>query len=130
MNHMYALSGFRLPENVVCVNGPAVERHLRLNKEPPGARRFRFPEPSVDAVLVNLEKLKRSGVEAEFVRYLNEHQGKHTRIASVRYRVACRPLLAFMEPRDFMVKSLGGEVVQVARTPVASPDTRSQDQTK
>lgn len=130
MNHMYALSGFQLPENVVCVNGPAVERHLRVNKEPAGTPKFSFPELPVDGVLVNLERLNGRGAEAEFVRYLNEHQGNRTRIAPVRYRLACRPLLAFIEPRDFMVKSLGGEVVQVTKTPPSAPDTRPQDQTK
>jgi hypothetical protein len=122
MNHMYALSGFQLPENVVCVNGPAVERHLCVNKEPAGAPKFSFPELSVDGVLVNLETLNAGRAETEFVRYLNEHQGKRTRIAPLRYRVTCRPLLAFIEPRDFMVKSLGGEVVQVAKTPLAAPE--------
>jgi len=130
MNDMYAVSGFRLPENVVCVNGPAVERHLRVNKEPSGTLKFRFPERPVDGVLLNLEKLSRGRGEAEFVRYLDEHQGEHTRVAPVRYRLACRPLLAFIEPRDFMVKSLGGEVVRVAKTPGASPETHSQNQEK
>lgn len=113
MNHMYALSGFQLPENVVCVNGPAVERHLRLNKEPPGTPKYRFPELPIDAVLINLEKVKERGAEAEFVRYLNEHQGKRRRIAPVRYRGVFIPVLRFVTPKDFMVKSWGGEVVQI-----------------
>ncbi len=48
MNCMYALGGFQLPQNVVCVNGPAVEKHLLVNKEPPGTRRFHFPETAAD----------------------------------------------------------------------------------
>ena len=113
MNHMYALLGFQLPDNVVCVNGPAVEHHLRVNKEPPGTPKFRFPEPAADGIFVNLEELNQRGAEAEFVRYLNQHQGTRTTIVPVRYRLVCRPLLAFFGPRAFMVKSLGGEVVRV-----------------
>jgi len=113
MNDMYVISGFQLPENVVCINGPAVEGRLQVNKEPAGSPTFRFPERSVDGVLVNLEKLHTRGGEAEFVRYLDEQTGQRTRIVPVRYRLACRPLLAFVEPRGFMVKSQGGEVVQV-----------------
>jgi hypothetical protein len=113
MNHMFAQLGFQLPENVVCVNGPAVERHLPVNNEPPGTPKYRFPEPRIDAVLVNLEKLKESGAEPEFVRYLSEHPGRRTRIAPVRYRWLFTPLLSFMEPKDWMVKSWGGEVVEV-----------------
>ena len=31
MNHMYVVGGFRFPANVVCLNGPAVDRHLLVN---------------------------------------------------------------------------------------------------
>jgi hypothetical protein len=31
MNQMYVVGGFRLPANVVCLNGPAVDRHLLVN---------------------------------------------------------------------------------------------------
>jgi len=55
MNHMYVAGGFQLPENVVCLNGEAVERHLLINKEPAGTPRFRFPERRVDGVLINKE---------------------------------------------------------------------------
>ena len=113
MDHMYALSGFKLPENVVCVNGPAVEQHLRVNKEPPGTPKYRFPDLPIDAVLINLERVKGRGVEAEFARYLDDHQGKRTRIAPVRYRGMFIPLLRFVTPKDFMVQSWGGEVLKV-----------------
>ena len=52
INQMYTLLGFRLPANVVCLNGPAVERHLLLNKEPLGTPRFTFSEGRLDAILV------------------------------------------------------------------------------
>jgi hypothetical protein len=67
----------------------------------------------VDAILLNLQGVKRKGAEEEFLRYLEEHPGTHERIAPVRYRLACWPLLAVMEPRDFMIESLGGEVVHL-----------------
>ena len=44
MNEMYVLGGFRLPENVVCLNGNAVTKRLLVNKEPAGVPRYRFPE--------------------------------------------------------------------------------------
>ena len=68
MNCMYALGGFQLPQNVVCVNGPAVEKHLLVNKEPPGTRRFHFPETAADGALVDLDVP--DSAEEEFVRYL------------------------------------------------------------
>jgi hypothetical protein len=55
MNHMYAVGGFRIPENVVCINGPAVEGIFRVNKEPPGTPRFRFPERAPNGILLNLQ---------------------------------------------------------------------------
>jgi hypothetical protein len=114
MNQMYALGGFQLPGNVVCINGPAVEKHLRLNKEPPGAPRFRFAEIDIDGILVNLERIGGRGIEAEFQNYLSAHPGQHKPVAPVRWRPIFYPLVASGFRREFMVRSLGGEVVDSA----------------
>jgi hypothetical protein len=115
MNHMYTINGFQLPGNVVCVNGPGVENNLRLNKEPPGTPRFRFPDLAPNAVLLNLQRLERgeTEVEKEFLPYVKAQAEKRMRVVPVSYRILFVPLLSFIEPRSFMVRSLGGEVVEM-----------------
>ena len=111
MNHMYVVLGFRLPANVVCVNGPAVEQHLILNKEPAGTPRFIFPQGHVDGLLVNLEEAYQRPLEAEFLALLEGRQEHHLQIAPVRYRRVFLPLLPFIEPQPYMIRSLGGVFV-------------------
>lgn len=111
INQIYVLGGFRLPDNIVCVNGNAVTKHLLLNKEPADVSRYRFPEGAVDGVMVNLERRSRQGFEPEFTSYFTTHPGTHTTIAPPRYRMLFRPFVGFVAPRSFMVRSLGGEVV-------------------
>jgi hypothetical protein len=113
MNHMYVLNGFRLPDNVVCLNGPTTEEALLLNKEPPGTPSYRFPERPIDAALVNLEEQDVRGLEPEFSEYLRTHDGQRSTIAEVRYRPAVRPLIPLVGAREFMVLSAGGEVRQM-----------------
>lgn len=115
MNNMYALLGFRLPANVVCVNGPAVEHDLLLNKEPAGTPRFRFPDGRVDGFLVNLEEAQKRPLEAEFLARLDRRQEDYLQIVPVRYRRLFLPLLPFLEPRPYMVRSLGGAFVDARR---------------
>jgi hypothetical protein len=118
MNLMYTLGGFQLPPNVVCLDGPAVERHLLVNKEPPERPSYRFPEVPHDGILVNLEPNGAGEIEPEFIEYLQKHSGgEHRRLVPIRYRSLYLPLLSFMGPKDFMVKSLGGEVVQISSAP-------------
>jgi hypothetical protein len=110
MNQMYVLAGFRLPPNVVCLNGPGAE-DLLVNKEPPGTPGFRFSELPVNGVLVNLEGVYHGGqVEAAFARYLDRQEGKRERIAPVQYRLLFRPFARFAHLPQFAVRSLGGEV--------------------
>ena len=136
MNQMYVVGGFRLPANVVCLNGPAVDRHLLVNKEPPDRPRFHFPEVPIDNILLNLEGISRSNYfnqipgshwwqsrsipskgwqEPDFFGYLEEHGAGRVRIAPVRYRLLFLPLIPLIGPKDSLVKSLGGEVVRVQR---------------
>jgi hypothetical protein len=113
MNHMYVLGGFQVPQNVVCLNGPAVETHLLLNKEPRGVPRRAFSEGDIDGILINLEGGRYRVPEAEFVRFLAGHRGERLVVAPLRYRLPFLPVLAFVERREFMVMSLGGEVVNL-----------------
>jgi hypothetical protein len=113
-NQMYVVGGFTLPENVVCLNGPATREHLLLNKEPAGTPRFQFDNQSVDAILVNREQRDLRGFEREFTSYLAAHPGMRTDVAPVRYRPPFVPLLRFVEPRGFMLRSAGGEAVGVS----------------
>ncbi len=114
MNHMYTLLGFRLPANVVCLNGPAVERHLLLNKEPLGTPRFTFSEGRLDAILVNLEGAHDQPFETEFSALLNPEEDRIV-VAPVRHRLLFWPILIFTEPRPYMIRSLGGAVVRLPR---------------
>jgi hypothetical protein len=111
MNQMYALLGFRLPSNVVCVNGPAVEQHLLLNKEPSGTPRFMFPVGRVDGFLLNLEEADHGSLEAEFLARVDGRRDHEVRIVPIRYRQLFVPLLPFIKPRPYMIRSLGGVFV-------------------
>jgi hypothetical protein len=132
MNQMYVVGGFRLPANVVCLNGPAVDRHLLVNdplvnNEPPDRPRFHFPEVPIDNILLNLEQISgfhyyglrpipsKTWQEPDFSRYLEEHGAGRVRLAPVRYRLLFLPLIPLIGPKDFLVKNLGGEVVRVQR---------------
>jgi len=115
MNHMYVLGGFQVPHNVVCLNGPAVEKHLLLNKEPPGRPRWAFSVGDIDGILVNSEGAHDRLPEQEFLSFLNAHPGNRLQVAPLRYRLGFLPLLAFLKPKDFMVRSLGGAVVYVGK---------------
>jgi hypothetical protein len=115
MSEMYVLGGFQLPDNVVCLNSPEVEWDLIVNREPPGIPKYHFPEEPVDAILVNWEQHKKRGFEGKFSDFLNMHKGSHTRIVPVRYRLIFVPILRFVDQKDFMVRSLGAEIVALAK---------------
>lgn len=110
LNEMYVVGGFQLPVNIVCPNVPAVERHLLVNKEPPGAPRFHFPARPIDGILVDLPRMDLE-VEPEFTDYLKEHPGVHTQIVPLRYKTLFIPLLPIVGPREFVIRSRGAEVV-------------------
>jgi hypothetical protein len=57
LNHMYVANGFRLPQNVICMNQDSVRRHLIVNKEPSTTPRRRYDPISTDGSLVNLNVL-------------------------------------------------------------------------
>ncbi|HLH38377.1 MAG TPA: hypothetical protein VKX39_04450 [Bryobacteraceae bacterium] len=113
MNQMYVVNGFRLPENVICENGSAVRKDLLVNKEPPGAPVFTFPERPVQGILINRDVLEMRGAEPEFTRFLRQHPGPRTVIAPLRYKPWLRPLLPLAGPRPFLIKSQGGELVTI-----------------
>jgi hypothetical protein len=110
MNEMYVAGGFRLPANIVCRNGSALERHLLLNKEPPSTPRTHFPEGPIDGILVNLS---RTNLEADpgFNDYVREHPGRHMQIVPLRYKPLFIPLLPVLGPREFAIRSQGAELV-------------------
>jgi len=114
MNQMYVLNGFRLPDNVVCLNGDAVQNHLLVNKEPPGTARFHFPERRIDAALVNREEGEVREFEPEFSAFLQVRGGERTTVVGERYRRAFTPLIPVLGTRGFMIMSAGGDVVPLA----------------
>jgi hypothetical protein len=110
MNHLYVLNRFRLPNNVLCLNGPAVEAHLLLNKEPVGTPRHRFPERPVDGIFLNWEQRFVHGFEREFEEFVRTHEGPKTVVSPLEYRWPLGYLVRFIGPRPFMVRSAGSEV--------------------
>lgn len=113
MNQMYVLNGFRLPGNIVCLNGPAVERNLLVNKEPAGVDRYRFPEGHVDGILLNLQEGEVRGFDQEFSDFMRSRGGSRTNIVPERHRLAFMPLMPLMGVRSFMIRSAGGALVSV-----------------
>lgn len=111
MNQMYVVGGFRLPSNVVCLNGPAVGKDLLLNKEPASTPRFWFPVRRITGILINREQRDLRGLEPEFSRYVADHGGRATTIVGVRYRFPFSAFPHLMSPRGFMIRSAGGELV-------------------
>jgi len=115
LNEMYVVNGFRLPENVICLNGPPVAKHLLVNKEPPGTPPVRFPDRPLDGLLVNRDRPADVAADPDFPRYAARHRrdGFATRVAPVRYRRLFAPLVPLIGVRDFMIKSRGGEAVEL-----------------
>jgi hypothetical protein len=113
MNQMYVLDGFRMPDNVICLNGPAVEMNLLLNKEPASTPRVMFPVRPVTGVLINREQRDLRGFEPEFSSYVAEHGVRTSTIVDTEYRWPFVPLVRFVKPHGFMIRSAGGELVTV-----------------
>jgi hypothetical protein len=111
MNQMYVVGGFRLPDNVLCLNGPAVRKNLLLNKEPPSTPSFQFPVRPIDAVLINREQRDLRGLEPEFRSFVSAHGARATTIVAERYRFPFSAFPHLMSPRSFMIRSAGGELV-------------------
>jgi hypothetical protein len=110
---MYVVDGFQLPKNVICLNGPGPDKRVLVNVEPPSLPKYPFPERPVDGILLNLEQEYVDGFEEEFSSYLKEHGRDHVRIVPIRYRLLFLPFMRFLNPKEFMVRSLGGELVTV-----------------
>jgi hypothetical protein len=113
MNQLYVLNGFRLPANVVCINGPAVRNKLLMNEEPPAQPRFRFPETSIDAALINSEGLDVDRPDPDFQQFLRDQPLNRVRLFPVKYKFAFSPFVSVMRPRSFMILNLGAELASV-----------------
>jgi hypothetical protein len=112
MNQMYVLNGFRLPLNIVCRNGPVVERNLLVNKEPPNPAAphgVTFPDRAVDGVLLNLSGAFRD--DGDFMRFLAEHSGRRERIVPARYKPLFEVAPSFLRGTEFAIASQGAELI-------------------
>jgi hypothetical protein len=131
MNDMYVVGGFRLPLNVVCINGPAVTGWLMLNKEPANTPRFRFPEVHISGILVNVEGLAMQEIEPEFKTFLELNSSDTPRVvAPTRLKWIFRPLRSLLAPSNppgWMVQSLGGAVIELERAGRREATPRTQD---
>jgi hypothetical protein len=110
LNHMYVLSGFQLPANVICVNGSAVQQDFLINKQPPGTPKFVFPDRPADGMLLNLDQLD-IGSDPDFPVYVAQHPGSHETISPKRYKTLFAILPARIRNMNVAVKNLGAEVV-------------------
>jgi hypothetical protein len=111
MNHMYILSGFRLPKNVVCLNGKAVQEHLLANDEPPAMPRVKFPPTRLDAALVNSEAFDAYRPDPDFRAFLRQQMMPAVPLVPPQYKLIFRPFVAFKKPLGVMVQTLGGTLV-------------------
>lgn len=112
MNQMYTMSGFSVPPNVICKNGPAVQQHLMLNKEPVGTPKFVFKEVEPQAILVNLEGPSLFAFDEEFVHFTREHPGSHEIIQPMRRKWLIAQIPGLQE-RPLATLSLGAEVIHL-----------------
>lgn len=112
MNQMYVVNRFRLPPNVFCRNGPAVQHDLLLNKEPSNMPRFAFPEVKPDGILLNLDHRDSGfGGDKDFVVYLAAHSAPGERIAPLRYKLLFFPIRHFVAGKFFAIRTDGGSVI-------------------
>ena len=116
MDEMYMLNRFKFPPNVICLNGPEVDRYLIVNQEPPSTPRFRFPELPVQGILINRE----AEVEPGFTRFEARHPGNDQIVMPISFKLIFEPLLLFLHPREFMIKSRGGSVIWLPQPDLAS----------
>jgi hypothetical protein len=116
MDEMYMLNGFKFPPNAIGLNGPEADRYLIVNQEPPSTPRFHFPELPVQGILINRE----AEVEPGFTRFEAMHPGNEQPLMPLTYKPIFEPLLLFLHPRGFMIKSRGGSVIWLTHPDVAS----------
>lgn len=110
MNHMYAIRGFTLPTNVICLNGPAVAKHLLLNKEPVGTPVFAFANAVPQAILFNTEGPSLFAYEEEFTRFVEEHPGEHETVLPVQRKWLFAHIPGISN-RPLAIRNLGAEVI-------------------
>ncbi len=117
-NHMYVLSGFRIPANVVSVNGPTAVRKLLVNEEPPSTPRFTFPETQVDAALINSEEIDQGRPDPEFQQFLRAMPSDRVRLSPIRYKNLFLPAVKVNRTRSFMILNLGAELATLESGPI------------
>jgi hypothetical protein len=111
MNEMFQVGGYTLPRNVVCLNGPAVEAHLLLNKEPATSPRFHFPVVSASGILVNTEEEAGMPLEAEMEAFRALHRGRDETVVEPRTKWIFRPFVKILGTRSFPILNLGGHAI-------------------
>jgi hypothetical protein len=111
LDTMWALNGFVLPGNVVCLNGRAVEDHLILNKQRQSAAKVRFSDGPIDGILLNLEAPELLAVEEQFLTFAREHPGRVIKVQSPQTKWLFKPLLGVLGERSFTKLTNGGEAV-------------------
>jgi len=111
-NAMHVLNGFQPPQNVVCLNGPAVRHRLLINHEPERSAEHEFPPAGVEALLINYEQTVH-GVEPEFARFVRSRKLRAVQRIEPQSRPLFRPLARFLELPSWAVQSRGGLVAAI-----------------
>ncbi len=117
MNQMYVWNEFRMPANIVCRNGPAAERDLLVNKEPPNPanpRGVTFPDTPIDGILLNLNDPMDG--DPDFREFVAAHPAPRERIEPIRYKSFFAIAPAPVKARDFAIASQGAELISLQRT--------------
>jgi hypothetical protein len=111
MNEMYVLGGFSLPRNVSCIDGPAVQDHMLLNKQPVNWPRYHFSTVQADGILINREGELLRALEPEAASFRNQHPGRLETIAEPETKLAFRPFKRFLASRSFFEQNAGAQVI-------------------
>jgi hypothetical protein len=110
MNILFVANAFRMPANVVCLNGPSVQTHLRQNKELPNVPRYVFPEVAADGVIINRDMAKLRELDPELASFLKEHPGTKSVIVAPEDKLV-GPILRRVGQEKLAVLRLGAELI-------------------
>lgn len=114
MNILYVENGFRMPENIICLNGPSVQQHLRQNKEPASVPRYVFPEVKIDAVILNRDMEVVRPLDPEILSLAAQHPEVRVAVVPPVEKVA-GPVLRLLGLPKLAVKRFGAELIPVSR---------------
>ncbi|MBN2294122.1 MAG: hypothetical protein JXM70_16970 [Pirellulales bacterium] len=110
LDEMQLANRFQRPQNVVAVEELNLEPSLD-GQDPANGPALDRVTAQIDAILINHERTH--GPDARLQSLVEKFGGDRIRISPVRYRLLFIPIVPLIGPRDFMIRSRGGEVILV-----------------